>query len=199
MNGVLQADVVVVATKAGGPSEDRKWRANEKPKRTVSPGTSLHSPCSCQSHSPSMPRRTLRDRPDTVLALDGYPIRPQEVKLRMVEHLCRNVRIRNTLLQAKSPCYQEGCLPGLGGLLHNGGNLLCQHACRGILSVYLPVSLCTLPCFGHQYAEVGAHARVDDANIWAYHSDPVNDGIIYEDRRCLLLSSDNNAVRGCIG
>ena len=56
-------------------------------------------------------------------------------------------------------------------LLHDGRNLLCEDLGGRVLAVDLPVRLCTLPRPRDKHTEIGAHARVDDADVGTDDSD----------------------------
>lgn len=62
-------------------------------------------------------------------------------------------------------------LPGLCGLLHDGGNLLSQNFRGWVLSVQFPVRLRTFACAGDEDAEIGAHAGIDDADVRTHDRD----------------------------
>lgn len=74
-------------------------------------------------------------------------------------------------------------LPRLCRLLHYGRNLLGKDTGRRVLAIDLPVRLGSFACLGDEYSEVGAHARVDDADIWADDRNLVEHGRVDEDGR----------------
>lgn len=82
-------------------------------------------------------------------------------------------------------------------LLHDRGDLLRQDLRGRVLAVDFPVCLRGLARFGYEHTEVGAHARVDDADVWTDDGNLLNHGVVNEDGGCLLLSRDDNAIGGC--
>ncbi len=87
--------------------------------------------------------------------------------------------------------------PGLGGLLHEVRELLCEDAGRWVFAVDLPVRLCVLARLGDEHTEIGAHARIHDADVWTDDGNLVYHGVIYEDGGGFLLCGDDNAIGSC--
>lgn len=87
--------------------------------------------------------------------------------------------------------------PRLRRLLHHGRDLANEDACGRVLAVDLPVRLSTLAGLGDEDAEVGPHARVDEADVGADDRDLLEDRVVDERRGRLLGRCDDDSVRGC--
>lgn len=87
--------------------------------------------------------------------------------------------------------------PGLGGLLHDVRELLREDARRWIFAIDLPVRLCALARLGDQHTEIGAHARVHDADVRTDDGDLVYHRVVYEDGGGFLLCGDDDAIGSC--
>ena len=72
-------------------------------------------------------------------------------------------------------------VPRVCRLLHDSGDLLREHLRGRVLAVDLPVRLRGLARLGYEHAEVGAHPRVDHADVWADDGDLLDHGVINQD------------------
>ena len=79
-------------------------------------------------------------------------------------------------------------------LLHDVRDLLGENLRGRVLAVDLPIRLRTLARPRDEHSEVGAHARVDDANVWTDDGNLLDYGVVDEDGRGLAFCGNNNSI-----
>jgi hypothetical protein len=145
--------------------------------RTVSRGMSLRWSYFSLLRSPSTPKRSRRGQPGRASVHGLRRILLRAAKRHTALRHCQNILAFNRHEGL------VGSVPRLCGPLHYRRNLLREYARCRVLSVDLPISLCTLARFGDKDAKVGTHSRVHDPNVGAYHGDLFQHRIVDQDRR----------------
>src|SRR5258708_32214846 len=146
--------------------------------RTVSRGMSLRWSYFSLSRLLSTPRRSRKGRPGRASVHGLRRILLRAVKRHTAVRHCKKFNLAFNRHEGLI-----GSVPRLCGLLHYRRNRLCEYARWRVLSVELPIRLCTLARLGDKDAKVGTHSRVHDSNVGAYHGDLFQHRIVDQDRR----------------